>query len=59
MPVSEAQKRANEAYRKANVKSFTVKFYPADHDLYEYLQTIESKNEYIRQLIRDDMECTR
>lgn len=53
---TEAQLRATDNYRKKSVKTFTVKFFPADHDLYEYLQTQPKKAEYIRELIRADME---
>lgn len=55
MAVSDAQKRASSNYRKRNVKQVVVSFYPADKDLYEYLQTKESKQRYIRDLIREDM----
>lgn len=53
---TEAQLRATDNYRKKNVKTFTVKFFPADHDLYEYLQAQPKKAEYLRNLIREDME---
>lgn len=52
---TEAQLRANEKYRKERVKSFQVKFYPDDYALFEYLQKQEKKSEYIRELIRRDM----
>lgn len=57
--VSEAQKRANEKYRRKNVKAISVRFYPADHGLYEYAQRQkegEGVNAYIKRLIREDME---
>ncbi|MGR1082839.1 hypothetical protein [Olegusella massiliensis] len=53
---TEAQLRATDNYRKKSVKTFTVKFFPADHNLYEYLQTQPKKAEYLRNLIREDME---
>lgn len=34
--MSEAQAKANEKHRKANVKSFNVKFFPADADVLAY-----------------------
>ena len=52
---SEALLRANEKYRKERVKSFQVKFYPDDYALFEHLQKQEKKSEYIRELIRRDM----
>lgn len=54
--MSEAQAKANEKYRKANVKSFNVKFFPADADVLAYFQTKENRNQYIKDLIRKDME---
>ena len=53
---TEAQKRATDAYRKRNVKTFNVKFFPADTELYEWLQSQEGKNQYVKDLIRRDME---
>ena len=37
MAVSDAQKRANEKYRKENVNQTTVRFYPSEQDLWEWL----------------------
>lgn len=54
--MSEAQAKANEKYRKANVKSFNVKFFPADADVLAYFQAKENRNQYIKDLIRKDME---
>lgn len=54
--MSEAQAKANEKHRKANVKSFNVKFFPADADVLAYFQTKENRNQYIKDLIRKDME---
>ncbi len=53
---TQAQLKATEKYRKQNIKSFTLKFFPADHDLYEYLQQQPKKAEYLRDLIRKDMQ---
>ena len=53
---TEAQLRANETYRKKSVKTFLLRFFPTDYDLYEYLQTQPKKAEYLRNLIREDME---
>ena len=57
MPVSEAQKRANEKYRKANVKQAVVRFYPTEAELYEWLQAQDNKSGYIKELIRRDMQA--
>ena len=56
MAVSEAQKRANEKYRKENVKQAVVRFYPSEVDLWEHLQKQENKAGYIKELIRKDMK---
>lgn len=56
MPVSEAQKRANEKYRKENVNQTTVRFYPSEQAIWEYLKTKENKAGYIKELIKADME---
>lgn len=57
--VTEAQKRANEKYRKESVKQFAVRFYPADSDAWEHLQAQPNKAGYIKALIRADMESRR
>lgn len=54
---SEAQKRATQRYQKEKVKQQVVKFYPADEDIYQYLQQQENKMGYIKALIRADMEA--
>lgn len=43
--MSEAQAKANEKYRKANVKSFNVKFFPADADVLAYFQAKKNRNQ--------------
>lgn len=53
---SDAQKRANAKYKKDKVKQFNVTFYPDDSALWEYLQSKDNRAEYIRNLIRADME---
>ena len=54
---TEAQKRAAAKYTKEKVKAFNLRFYPADADIWEWLQAQEGKNEYVRSLIRADMEA--
>ncbi|MBS6940741.1 MAG: hypothetical protein KH142_04535 [Slackia piriformis] len=56
MTVSDAQKRANERYRKESVKQFAVRFYPAEADIWEHLQAQPNKAGYLKALIRADME---
>lgn len=56
MPLTDAQKRAQATYRKKSVRQAVVKFYPAEVDVWEWLQTQDNRSGYIKQLIRDDME---
>lgn len=56
MALTDAQKRAMEKYRKANVKQLSVRFYPADADVWEWLQAQPNRQGYVRDLIRADME---
>ena len=55
MPVSDAQKRANEKYRRKNVKQTTLRFYPKEQELWNWLCRQENKAGYIKSLIRIDM----
>lgn len=56
--VTEAQKRANAAYRKKSVKQLTMRFYPSDEDeeMYAWLKSQENTTEYLKALVRADME---
>lgn len=62
MPRSEALKRSQAKYeqsekRKNSYKMFAIKlFRSTDGDLIEHLMKQENKAEYIRNLIRKDME---
>ena len=56
MALTEAQRRAQENYRKKSVKQAIVKFYPADADIWEWLQAQENRAGYVKSLIREDME---
>ena len=59
MAVSDAQKRANERYRKASVRQATIRFYPSEADIWEWLQSQPNKAGYVKELIRCDMEARR
>ena len=59
MPLTEAQKRAQENYRKKSIKQIAVRFYPGDTELWAWLQSQENRQGYIRDLIRADMEGRR
>ena len=53
---TDAQEIATRKYQREKVKQKSLKFYPKDYDLFEYLSGLESKNAYIMALIRADME---
>ena len=55
--MNDAQSKANARYRKANVKSFNVKFFPADAEILGFFQGKANRNQYIKDLIRKDMEA--
>jgi hypothetical protein len=55
--VTEAQKRANEKYRKANVRQIAVRFYPADTELYSWVKSQPNVAGYIKELAREDMRA--
>lgn len=56
MAVSEAQKRANARYRESGrVKQVSLKFFPKDHDLYDFVKSKDKSTAYILNLIREDM----
>ena len=59
MALTDAQRRAQEAYRKRSVKQVAVRFYPADDELWAWLSAKENKAGYIKDLIRADMEARR
>ena len=59
MAVSDAQRRANERYRKESVRQATVRFYPTEANLWEWLQAQPNKAGYMKGLIRRDMEARR
>lgn len=54
---TEAQRRATSAYRKKSVKQLTIRFYPNDEDeiMYTWLKNQGNTTEYIKSLIRQDM----
>ena len=56
MPISEAQKRASAKYAREKVRAISLKFYPSEYDLADHLATVDNKQGYIKQLIREDME---
>nr|DAQ04697.1 MAG TPA: INTRON-ENCODED ENDONUCLEASE I-PPOI/DNA COMPLEX (HOMING ENDONUCLEASE-DNA), INTRON, DNA.8A [Caudoviricetes sp.] len=57
MALTEAQRRAQAKYVRETVKQTTVRFYPKESDLWEWLGSQENKAGYIKDLIRADMEA--
>ena len=55
MPVTEAQKAANEKYRKANVVQKTIRFYPKEADILDWAMAQPNFAGYVKDLIRADM----
>lgn len=54
---SEAKLRATKKYEKANIRQFLLKFHKThDAEIIEKLESQDSKNNYIRQLILHDLE---
>lgn len=56
MPLSDAQKAANERYRKANVTQKTIRFYPTEADVLEWAMSQPNFAGNVKSLIRQDME---
>lgn len=54
--LTEAQKRAQAKYNKANVRQTAIRFYPSERDMWEWLESKDNKAGYIKDLIRADME---
>jgi len=51
-----AQQYANE-YNKTKMKSYAFRFsYKEDQDIIDFLESIDNKTDYIRRLIRADIE---
>ena len=59
MALTDAQRRAQESYRKRSVKQVAVRFYPAEEELWAWLGVQDNKAGYIKGLIRADMEARR
>lgn len=53
MPVSEAQKRAQNKYNREKVHPFSVKFYPAEEELWQKLGTFDNRSGFVKDAIRD------
>lgn len=54
---SEAKLRANKKYEKKNIRQILLKFHKThEAEIIEKLDSVPSKNNYIRQLILQDLE---
>lgn len=54
---SEAKMRANSKYEKKNIRQILLKFHKThEAEIIEKLDSVPSKNNYIRQLILQDLE---
>ena len=57
MTETEAQRRASSRYRKASTHQLSMRFFPADEELWRRLCPMpEGKAAYVRRLIREDIE---
>ena len=52
---SESQLKAVKKY-KEKTKRITIRFFPAEMELWNHIQSQENKQGYIKSLIRRDME---
>lgn len=59
MAMTEAQKRAQRNYVKKSVKQVSLRFYPAERDIWDWLNSQDNKAGYMKELIRADMESRR
>ena len=56
MAESDSQRRASERYRKTSTHQFSMRFFPADEELWRRLCSMpEGKAAYVRRLIREDI----
>lgn len=56
---TDARKRANARYQKANVRQMNLKFAPPEHDLLDWVRSQPNAAGYVKALIRADMERSR
>ena len=56
MARSDAARKADQKYKAEKTRQLVIRFYPADADILEHLQGQDSKQGYIKRLIREDMQ---
>lgn len=56
--LTEAQKRTKNKYQREHVKTFTLRFFPngEDEELYAWLKAQPKMAQYVKQLIKSDMD---
>lgn len=55
--ISEAKKKADEKWKKANLRQIKFSFNrTGDKDVLDKLDSVENKTEYVRELIREDIK---
>lgn len=54
---TEAQKRSTNKFHKTHIKQFNLKLHKTiDKDIIDYLESLENKQGYLKDLIRKDMD---
>ena len=53
---SDAQKRATAKYQKNSTKQISLRFFPAEMYLYDFVRSQDNTAGYLKNLIREDME---
>lgn len=58
---TDAQRRAENAYRKKSVRQIVIRFYPnaEDEEIYDWLKSHDNVTEYLKGLVLDDMQKAR
>ena len=54
--VSDAKRKYQAKYRSEKTKQLVVRFFPSDMEVMEYAKSQENTTQYIKNLIRADME---
>ena len=52
----EATKKARAKYQKEKTKQIGLRFCPTEMDVYDFIQSHDNVNGYIKRLVREDME---
>lgn len=52
----ESQKRAELKYQKEKTKTLTVRFFPSDMELLDYIKSHDNATKYIKDLVREERE---